>query len=73
MGHNFDLLKENLKRNSGVDNEKTLSFMALETMSAMIYPVMLNRHLKEVSLIDYSDPADRAEYIGLLIAKIVGE
>jgi TetR/AcrR family transcriptional regulator, regulator of cefoperazone and chloramphenicol sensitivity len=73
MKHNFDLLKDNLRQNSGVTSEKTLSFMALETMSALIYPLMLNRHLREVSLIDFSNPTDRTEYTNLLIMKISGE
>jgi TetR/AcrR family transcriptional regulator, regulator of cefoperazone and chloramphenicol sensitivity len=72
MKRNFHLLKENIRHNTGIADEKKLSFMALETMSALIYPLMLNRHLREVSLIDFGRSADRAEYVDFLITQTIG-
>jgi len=70
MRKNFELLKRNLQQNTGLKEEKILNFMALEIISAIVYPILLNCHLKEVSLIDYSNPDDRKKYIDLIINKI---
>lgn len=71
MKKNFGLLKNNIRQNTNLKEDKILNFMALELISAVVYPILLSRHLKEVSLIDYSDSNDRKKYVDLLINKLI--
>ncbi|WP_411680890.1 TetR/AcrR family transcriptional regulator [Clostridium thailandense] len=65
-----DSIKNVLKDATGIEDNHTLSLMALQIIGSMIFPVLANDHAKFISELNYKDKMTRYDYVELLIRGI---
>lgn len=63
-------IKNVLKDVTGIEDNHTLSLMALQIIGSMIFPVLTNDHIKFISEVNYKDKKTRYDYVELLIKGI---